>query len=101
MWMVIEGSLQPSVMQGFQESLGLGNQRFIPRVACPAGMSDVFSLDQVPIHVDNSNRKRNAVILELVHQRDIFCLFISVISAPPIPKTPSGHLRLSTRNRVK
>ena len=72
------------VMKPLKKLLRIRKQVPVPGIAGPAASVLGINVYQVPVHIDNSHRKRNLLLFKSVHQFFVgfFCIFI--ISAPPV-----------------
>jgi hypothetical protein len=56
----------------------IGEELFVPCIACPSGSEFLGYIDEMPINVNDSYREGHIVLSELVHQTDIFLVGIAV-----------------------
>ena len=62
----------------------VGEELLIPCVPGPTGSVLGINIRQVPVHVEHSDCKRDALGVKSIHKFEIFIRRVWIISAPPI-----------------
>ena len=87
----IERRLQTRVVEPVDEPLGVGEQFAVPGPARPAVVVGVA--DDVPVHIDDTDRQREPLLAEGRHDVLQFLLGVVPVAAPPVAQRPPGYHR--------
>ncbi len=105
--MHVQSRFEIASVQVGEESVGVGEELAIPRVARPAATKRQESAPRsrqdsyyalaillghivhtVPVHVQHGHAQRCALGLEAIHQFEVLLLFVCVVFAPPVTEGP-------------
>ncbi len=90
--MQVQRRPQPLRMEPGDEVGWVGEERLVPGVARPT-TDALADIDQVPIHVNDTDRQRDIVGAEVGHQRPQVGISIGPVAAPPIAQRPARQQR--------
>ena len=77
-----------------KKTLRIREEFFIPAIAGPAAaVFWIHIVYTVPVHIDNSNRERNVLFVEIFHQFHIRCFTVTPVTAPPVSECKSRKHR--------
>ena len=100
--MKIQGRLHSVRVQPVHKLLRIREQGRVPGIAGPAApVSGIHLLHQMPVHVNDRDRKRNPFLLKAFHKLFIFRLIIPVITAPPVAEHKAGQQRLLSAQMIE
>ena len=90
----VERRAQSMLVQNALESLGVGEEFTVPRVAGPSGsILRVDIVDQMPVHVDDGRGERQAFLLEAIDKLQILGFRVPVVAAPPVAEREARQQR--------
>ncbi len=73
-----------------EELIWIGEEGWVPGVACPAcGL--VVGLGDVPVHVYDADGEGDLVGLEGLHEGEEFLLGVGPVARPPVAEGPTGE----------
>jgi hypothetical protein len=75
-------------MQPFDESRGIGEKIIVPRITCPA-VNTFAHIDQMPIHVNDTDRQGDFVSAKFSHQTAQLLIAVGPVATPPIAQRPA------------
>ncbi|OIQ88932.1 hypothetical protein GALL_291630 [mine drainage metagenome] len=84
----VERHPEAVLVQPREQRLGLGEELPVPRVAGPAAAVGGVDVDDVPVHVDDAHRERDAPLPEPRHEPDVLVGRVRVVAAPPVAEGP-------------
>ncbi len=89
----VQRDREAALVQVGEELLGVGEQVGVPAVAGPAAAVLRVDVDQVPVHVDDRHRQRDALAAEAVDQVDVLLGGVGVVAAPPVAERVARQQR--------
>ncbi|RDA89013.1 hypothetical protein CP532_0605 [Ophiocordyceps camponoti-leonardi (nom. inval.)] len=102
--MVVERQFELPLVQLVDEGGRVREEFAVPGIASPAGtavFANALVVDEMPVHVDDGDRERDAILLEGIHELEVRLGAILVVAAPEVAQRPARQQRLRPGNSVE